>query len=225
MPQIVARHVRRSNPFGPSGDRRRQGGTQPRIQVESTRVKCGFLSSRGTEHLQGVNHRGCWQGLVTLPVRIPMPLGVPVMLLDPRPGSLTGSSHATSPSFRCSSGSNVLAEKGLAGASAGDRNTPSRALHVLLVGTTWGPSPSVMPSQNRCSGAMRCPTRLCPSSFTTKHKLQPQNDLGRRRTLRSPVRAPVTTAPRGTRAVAALRGPGNEAALSGQIPFCETATK
>ncbi len=135
MPQIVARHVRLSNPFGPSGAHRRQEGTLPRIQVESIRVKCGFLSSRGTEHLQGVNHRGCWQGLVTLPVRIPMPLGVPVMLLDPRPGSLTGSSHATSPSFRCSSGSNVLAEKGLAGASAGDRNTPSRALHVLLVGT------------------------------------------------------------------------------------------
>jgi hypothetical protein len=102
----------------------RQRGTLPRIQGESTRVKCGFLSSRGTEHLQGVNHWGCWQGLVTLPVRIPMPLGVPVMLLDPRPGSLTGSSHATRPSFRCSSGSNVLAEKGLAGASAGTGTPP-----------------------------------------------------------------------------------------------------
>jgi len=46
------------------------------------------------------------------------------MLLDPRPGSLTGSSHVTSPSFVCSSGANVLAEKGLAGASTRDRNTP-----------------------------------------------------------------------------------------------------
>jgi hypothetical protein len=147
----------------------RQGGTLPRIQVESTRVKCGFLSSRGTEHLQGVNHWGCWQGLVTLPVRIPMPLGGPVMLLDPRPGSLTGSSHATRPSFRCSSGSNVLAEKGLAGASAGTGTPPSRALHVLLVGTTCGPSPSVMPSRNRCSGVLRCPTRLCPSSHDETH--------------------------------------------------------
>jgi hypothetical protein len=102
----------------------REGGTLPRIQAESTRVKCGFLSSRGAEPPEGVNQRGCWQGLVTLPVRIPMPLGVPVMLLDPRPGSLTGSSHVTSPSFVCSSGANVLAEKGLAGASTRDRNTP-----------------------------------------------------------------------------------------------------
>jgi hypothetical protein len=114
----------------------REGGNLPRIQAESTRVKCGFLSSRCAEHPEGVNQRGCWQGLVTLPVRIPMPLGVPVMLLDPRPGSLTGSSHVTSPSFVCSSGANVLAEKAWRVRVPGTGTPPSRALHVLLVGTT-----------------------------------------------------------------------------------------
>jgi hypothetical protein len=148
------------------------------------------------------------------------------MLLDPRPGSLTGSSHATSPSFRASSGANVLAEKGLAGASAGDRNTPQAVPSMCF---SWEP-PVVLHRQScRAETAAQgfCDAQLdCAQALTTKHiQLQSQNNLGRRRTLRSPVRAPITTAPRGTRAVATLRGPGNEAARSGQIPFCETGTK